>query len=300
MEMHQVRYFLAVAEALNFTRAAESCHVAQPSLSRAVGKLEEELGGDLFRRERGRTHLTELGRSMLPVLQQCYGSAQAAKELADKYGTTESAPLRIGVSRTVGLKLLAPMFSEIGRAFPHLELSFSRGNSVEILEQLRAGDIEVAITASTSVDWERFDGWALFEEGFALVVPHDHTLAGRESITLADVAAEPFLMRPYCENAGDLAAIMKSQGIAHHRRHNLFSDEDSVSLIENGLGVGILPASAAVSSAVKACDVTDLDICRTVNVHAVAGRQQTTAATGLIQLLRAAEWPSVNGRRALG
>ncbi len=74
MEMHQISYFLAVARTLNFTRAAEECHVAQPSLSRAVRKLEEELGGDLFRRERGRTHLTELGRTMLPFLGQAHAS----------------------------------------------------------------------------------------------------------------------------------------------------------------------------------------------------------------------------------
>ena len=69
MEMHQVRYFLAVARVLNFTRAAEECHVAQPSLTRAIKQLEAELGGDLFRRERNLTHLTDLGQRMLPMLQ---------------------------------------------------------------------------------------------------------------------------------------------------------------------------------------------------------------------------------------
>ena len=62
MEMHQIRYFLAVARTLNFTRAAEECHVAQPSLTRAVQKLEDELGGPLFRRERSNTHLSQLGK----------------------------------------------------------------------------------------------------------------------------------------------------------------------------------------------------------------------------------------------
>jgi DNA-binding transcriptional LysR family regulator len=70
MEMHQVRYFLAVARALNFTRAADECNVTQPSLTRAIQKLEDEFGGLLFRRERARTHLTDLGREMLPHLEQ--------------------------------------------------------------------------------------------------------------------------------------------------------------------------------------------------------------------------------------
>ena len=79
MEMHQVRYFLAVCEALNFTRAAEACHVAQPSLTTAIKKLEAELGGELFRRERSRTHLTDLGKLMRPHLETIYAASEAAK-----------------------------------------------------------------------------------------------------------------------------------------------------------------------------------------------------------------------------
>ena len=70
MEMHQIRYFLAVCETLNFTRAAEACNVSQPSLTRAIKGLEDELGGPLFRRERNNTHLTGLGEMMRPHLTQ--------------------------------------------------------------------------------------------------------------------------------------------------------------------------------------------------------------------------------------
>ena len=84
MEMHQIRYFLAAARTLNFTRAAEECNVAQPSLTRAIQQLEEELGGDLFRRERKLSHLTDLGQRMLPLMQQCYDMAEIGqvRELA--------------------------------------------------------------------------------------------------------------------------------------------------------------------------------------------------------------------------
>jgi LysR family hydrogen peroxide-inducible transcriptional activator len=84
MEMHQVRYFLAVAEQLNFTKAAESCNVSQPSLTRAIKLLEEEFGGLLFHRERANTHLTDLGRTVLPHLQQIYDEAHAAKRRAQE------------------------------------------------------------------------------------------------------------------------------------------------------------------------------------------------------------------------
>jgi len=86
MEMHQVRYFLAMARLLNFTRAADECNVTQPSLTRAIQKLEDELGGALFRRERSRTHLTDLGRLMLPHLERTFEAAEAAKQLAKGVG----------------------------------------------------------------------------------------------------------------------------------------------------------------------------------------------------------------------
>ena len=79
MELYQIRYFLAVSRTLNFTQAADECNVTQPALTRAIKKLEDELGGDLFRRERTRSHLTELGKAMLPLLQQSFDAANAAK-----------------------------------------------------------------------------------------------------------------------------------------------------------------------------------------------------------------------------
>ena len=83
MEMHQVRYFLAVCEALNFTRAAEACNVAQPSLTKAIRKLEDELGGELFRRERNQTQLTDLGQLMKPHIETIYSASEAAKAPPD-------------------------------------------------------------------------------------------------------------------------------------------------------------------------------------------------------------------------
>ncbi len=97
MEMHQVRYFLALCETLNFTRAAEICNVAQPSLTRAIKKLEDELGGELFRRERNQTHMTDLGRLMKPHLEQVYGSSEAARVEAKEFRKLEKAPLKLGI-----------------------------------------------------------------------------------------------------------------------------------------------------------------------------------------------------------
>src|SRR5208283_5212782 len=117
MEMHQVRYFLAVTRLLNFTRAAEECNVAQPSLTRAIKQLEEEFGQDLFRRERNLTHLTDFGCRMTPFLQQCY----------------------------VSVSLIVSHLAELSRAFDGLELKFLRGTRDEVAEHLKKGEVDIAI-----------------------------------------------------------------------------------------------------------------------------------------------------------
>ena len=143
MEMHQVRYFLAVARTLNFTRAAEECHVAQPSLTRAIRQLEGELGGDLFRRERPQSQLTDLGQRMLPLLKQCYDSAVSARSLAAAIKSGEVGSLRLALSHTINPSLVMPHVVELGKLFKGLELKLYRGNSEEVLAYLKRGDAEL-------------------------------------------------------------------------------------------------------------------------------------------------------------
>src|SRR5437899_10479169 len=108
MEMHQIRYFLAVTRTLNFTRAADECNVTQPSLTRAIKQLEAELGGDLFRRERPAAQLTELGQRMNPLLKQCYEAALGARSLASSFRTGDVGALRTALTHSVDLSLLIP------------------------------------------------------------------------------------------------------------------------------------------------------------------------------------------------
>jgi DNA-binding transcriptional LysR family regulator len=133
MEMHQVRYFLAVARTLNFTRAADECNVTQPSLTRAIKQLEAELCGDLFRRERP-TQLTELGQRMHPLLKQCYEAAAGARSLASTFKSGEIGALRIALTHSVDLSLLIPFLKQIKRQFNRVEFKFSRGNGREVAE----------------------------------------------------------------------------------------------------------------------------------------------------------------------
>ena len=184
MEMQQVRYFVAVAETLNFTRAAEQCNVTQPALTRAIKQLEYELGGDLIRREGRNTHLTDLGNRMLPMLRQCYDSALAAKTLAKAVAKGDISCLAIAVSRSLSLDLLMDALNEMYIAFPGFQLKLKRGNALEIAELLKSGDADLALAGPLGDNWDRLEAWPMFTESFDLVVGSAHVLAARNAVEL--------------------------------------------------------------------------------------------------------------------
>ena len=183
MEMHQVRYFLAVARVLNFTRAADECNVTQPSLTRAIKQLEAELGGDLFRRERPAAQLTELGQRMHPLLKQCYEAATGARQLASSFKSGEVGALRIALTHSIDLSLLIPHLDQIKRQFNRLEFRFLRGDARAVGEFLKKGEAELGIAAEIGEEWDRLDTWPLFTENFQFVVSRQHPLAARKSWT---------------------------------------------------------------------------------------------------------------------
>ena len=162
MEMQQIRYFLALSETLNFTRAAEHCNVTQPALTRAVKMLEDELGGELIRREGRLSRLTDLGTRMLPLLRQCYDSALSAKSVARSVAAGEVRSLALGLSRTVDLRLLGSVLVELFRAYPALRLKLKRGNGSQLLEHLKSGEVEVGIAGPLRACWNRLERGPFF------------------------------------------------------------------------------------------------------------------------------------------
>jgi len=291
MELYQIRYFLAVSQTLNFTRAAEDCNVSQPALTRAIQKLESELGGPLFHRERRRTHLTELGRAMVPPLQQSLESAEMAKEQAEGYGRGDIAPLRFGLSETVQLEPFSALLSELLRIHPGLRLELVRSNATDIMNRLENGDLEIAVTAEDGPTWERFDGWPLYSEGFVLCVGRDDPLTKNGRVKADVLETLCLVARRHCENAEMLGETLGDLGCSGDFRHAVDSERDFLTVIANGAGTGIAPMSAASTDGpVRGIPVEGIDMQRTVSLFAVAGRRHTTAATGMIRLARSVEW----------
>ncbi|MEQ1953994.1 LysR family transcriptional regulator [Mesorhizobium sp. CN2-181] len=288
MEMQQVRYFLALAKTLNFTRAAAECHVSQPALTRSIKQLEDELGGALIRRERGHSHLTELGRRMLPTLQQCYEAAVSAKAIAKAVHDSDVASINIAVANCVNMAVLAQSVAELARCYPALELKIRRGAASAILDALKDGEVDIAIAGPLS-SWERLNMWPLFREQILVAVNVDHRFGRRipPDIAIAELAGEVFLRRADCELRNDHDRSLA--GFVPSIEHEVEMDHDLLALLEANAGVAFLSVTAPGSARVRLLR-PDIELSRTISVFAIAGRMNSAAGGLLLSLLRAADW----------
>ena len=290
MEMHQVRYFLAVARTLNFTRAADECNVSQPSLTRAIKQLEAELGGDLFRRERPAAQLTELGMRMHPLLKQCYDAATSARSLASSLKNGDIGTLRIAIAESVDLTLLMPYLEQLRQRFSTLEFRLLRGDAEKVGTYLKDGDAELAVAIEIATEWDRFDLWPLFTEPFRLVANKRNPLAEKSSLQLEDLRNRELLSSGFCEYAERLKDTLRSREIDADHCHEITTQHDLIKMLELGIGVALAPESTTFPSTIKCLPIDDLDVRRSVQLYGVAGRERTTVACVMMKMLRSADW----------
>lgn len=283
MEMHQIRYFLAVSRMLNFTRAAEGCNVTQPALTRAVKLLEAELGGDLFRRERGLTHLTELGRRLLPVLQRCYDTALEVKLSAESYAKSSGVALQIALADGIGLDPLTSYLGQVADVFPTIDINLHRGSIEDALGWLKKGDVEFAVATGMDDKWARIERWQLACEHYTLVVNSAHPLSRLGEVAISALAGERLLATPgnnlveaiVCELGSDVTAYREVATVP-----------DIVSLVAAHFGVGVLPLSTVLPANLARIKVMSADLSRDISLYAVAGRKRSKAAQLLVKTLR--------------
>lgn len=288
MEMHQVRYFLALSREFNFTRAAEACCVSQPTLTRAIKQLEDEFGGELFRRERRLTHLTELGQRMMPILQNCEDSASSAKALAKSIKAGTTAPLALAISHSVNMSLLIPILKDLSMSFDGLDLVLLRGSQEEVAQYLKAGAAELAIADTLDQKWDRFVSWPLFSEAYQLAFGRHHRFANQSAIEVADLAGESLVIDKGSEITDVFQALLKQHNVQVGVTHETATPDDCMAMIAAGIGAGIVPHGASSIADVARLPINGLALIRSVAVYGVTGRQRSSPGTTLLRLLRSA------------
>jgi LysR family transcriptional regulator, hydrogen peroxide-inducible genes activator len=284
MEMHQIRYFLAVAEVLNFTRAAERCNVAQPSLTRAIKLLEEELGGPLFHRERANTHLSELGKMVRPHLMQVYQQTQTVKQQAINFTHLERSILKLGLMCTVSPTHLIDLVAAVQTRHQGIELQLFDANANTLQERLINGDLEVALycLAAGQQD-ERLHYLPLFREQFMIVIHPGHKLASQNAIRVKDLDGERYLNRINCEMNGYAGPIWREHGATCKMVYRSERDDWILAMIAAGLGFGFMPEHSVNHPGVVARPMIDPEFWREVNLVTVRGRPHSPAVGAFVR-----------------
>ncbi len=289
MEMHQLRYFLAVCETMNFTRAAERCHVAQPSLTRAIQKLEEELGGPLFRRERSRTHLTDLGRLMQPHIQAAYDATVTARAEAESYRTLERAPIRLGVMSTIGPTRLVDFLARVRREIPSLDLDLREAAGQTLLESLMNGDLDIALIGLPGYP-DRVDALALFEERYLIAFPKGHRFEEMPAVPVSALSGEPYLKRLHCEFMDHFEALGGPDDLGVNLRYSSEREDWVQAMVLAGMGSAIMPEYLPAIPGIATRVLIEPEVSRTISLTTVAGRRFSPAVAAFINAARHFSW----------
>jgi len=247
MEMQQLRYVVAVARTGNFSRAAEQCHVAQPSLSQQVQKLEDELGERLFDRMNREARLTSHGEEFLRRAVRILEEVDAAKREATDARDLLRGTLMIGVLPTIAPYLLPDALAEFAGTFPGVEIVVQEDTTARLLKLALAYEIDFAL-ASQPIRDERLEVRELFSEELLLALPPGHPLTRKRSVAIGDLEHERLIVMKEGHCLGD-------QVLGFCDRHELKPKisfrsaqlETIQALVCSGLGISLIPAMAARS-----------------------------------------------------
>jgi len=260
VELRHVRYFIAVAEYLNFSRAAQQLHIAQPPLSRQIRQLEEDLGVTLFLRNKRRVALTRAGQVFLDEARRLVVQAGHAMEAARHAQKGESGIVRIGIASGLGGVVSRAVF-EHRRRLPTIEIECRDVFSSFQNEALRKGEIDIGFMRPP-LDQLNLDCELLFEEEFVVVMPRTHPLAKRRVLRLKEVADEPLIIfdRSFSTGLYDkILGLYSRHGMTPHLTvtHAEAHEEAGAIMVASGKGI-FMGAGAIVNRSVSGIDLVSV------------------------------------------
>jgi DNA-binding transcriptional LysR family regulator len=285
MELTQVRYFITLCKTLNFTRAAEQCNVSQPAFSRAVQRLEDELGGPLVYRERSLTQLTELGRAMRPHLEAMLDAADAASALAAAKRLHTPASLKIGLGPGIGAAAVAGAVREVAAALPGAQIHFNESGPAALIEAMLTDMLDCALLPDDCDLPERLNRWPLYTDHAVAVLPAEHALCARNAVTARDLLEETIIVGERCGGFG--AKLAAATGFSLRLQNCNGAASQMLDLVAAGLGVALLSDRLRIAAPLAARKVIEPELPRRILLTAVAGRPLNPAAASFIKLCRA-------------
>jgi LysR family hydrogen peroxide-inducible transcriptional activator len=250
MTLTELKYIVAVAREKHFGHAAEACYVAQPTLSVAIKKLEDELGVILFERGGTEISITPIGMQVVAQAERVLEQTAAIKEIAKQNKDPLAGPLRLGVIYTIGPYLLPPLVRRMIDRVPQMPLILQENFTVRLLEALRQGDLDAAIMALPLPE-HGMSLQALYDEPFVVAMPRNHPWTTHETISAQDLKSETMLLlgNGHCfrDQVLEVCPEMSrfaSSGNGIQRTFEGSSLETIRHMVASGIGLTVLPSAS--------------------------------------------------------
>jgi DNA-binding transcriptional LysR family regulator len=262
MELRQIRSFLSIAETLHFGRTAELIHLSQPALSLQIRALEEEVGVRLFERNRRKTSLTAAGLAFREDAAAAVSRLDQAARRARLAANGKLGLLRIGFISTAGNEIVPNIVRQFRESNPDIEFSLRNILTADQIQMLDDGSLDIGFLRLPIGEHPELKIVGVHREPFVIVVPMSHKLARKKKVYLRELASQDFVMyeRAYAPGFHDLIfGILRDAGIVPHVCQTAGQMPTLISLVDSGMGISILPASAVRHSvaSVVSCEIAD-------------------------------------------
>lgn len=246
MELRHFRYFVAVAEELNFTRAAERLHMAQPPLSTQIRLLEEDLGAQLFVREKRRVYLTQAGRDLLVRARGILAAADDARLAVRRAARGESGELHLGYTASAMFTEVLPgAIRRFKKRMPHIQLHLHEMSSMDQLYAIHHRELDVGIVrqpATAAPPGVQFEEW--YEAPLVAAMSKSHALAERKTLAVGDLKDEPLIVFPRDSGIGlhwRVVELCTKAGFRPRIAHETRDYAVMIGLVAAGVGIAVVP-----------------------------------------------------------
>ena len=237
IDRYLLRYFLAVIDQGNFSKAAAHCNVSQPTLSVGIAKLETLLGRPLFNRTNRRVELTDAAVQLAGHARRIEAEFAAAER--DVRQAIVAPTLRLGILGSIPAAWIEDYAARLRQSGGGERVEFIEGRERDLIERLARGGIDAALTLIR--DDARFPADRLFSEGYGLAMAATHKLADRELIDGAELASETMIVRRHCELLSDTSRYFTARGVRPFFAARVTSDDRALRLVRSGLGITVMP-----------------------------------------------------------
>jgi LysR family transcriptional regulator, hydrogen peroxide-inducible genes activator len=245
METHQIRYFLAVSQTGRFTQAAKQCNVSQPSLSIQIAKLEEELGGRLFERDKKGVRLTARGEMFLPRANVILGEMESARKEVEALSNLSMGSVTLGCLPTTGAHVLPKILTAFRKSYPQISVQLKEESSPGLARNLEQGEVELAIVDEAGIK-PSLEHIVLLKEDLLLALPPNHVFSRKSSLSLKQLAEEPFiLMKPGHGFRQITLDLFRRAGLTPQVVFESDGIETVQALVAAGLGFSVVPRMVA-------------------------------------------------------